>query len=288
LSERFAVTLTELSLDRFWRDCAEIAFHPQQPPLRLSRKLAEVVLSAFIELGYKRGGFSALPEEYRESAFGAALVQVLLDFGASEYAQCEPSSWVVPVAEALEELGPVPGERLLALSNRAMEQQVHPPVAATASAGIENRRRGPGSRVFIASSTEGLRVAEAIQSNLDHEYECTLWTQGPFQVSALTLESLERLVENVDFAVIAVTPDDVTVSRGVVSDVARDNVILEAGLFLGALGRDRTFLVMPRDLLKLPSDLAGLTVASYRTDRSDGNMRAALGAACFELKAAMG
>ena len=46
---------------------------------------------------------------------------------------------------------------------------------------------------------------------------------------------------------------------------ARDNLIWEHGLFSGKNGRDRTFIVMPRDVsnLKLPTDWLGVTPATY-------------------------
>ena len=55
--------------------------------------------------------------------------------------------------------------------------------------------------------------------------------------------SLQGLVEQVlkfDFAVLIMTPDDLTEKRGVSEMSPRDNVIFELGLFMGALGPART------------------------------------------------
>lgn len=142
-------------------------------------------------------------------------------------------------------------------------------------------------KVFVGSSTEGLPVAEAIQLGLDHAAEVTIWHQGVFGLSRGTLEELVRVSKNFDFAVLVLTPDDLTVHRESVSNSARDNVIFELGLFIGTLGRDRTFIVYPRDNQpRLPSDLAGVTSLTYRT-RSDNNLRAAVGPACTEIKEAI-
>jgi predicted nucleotide-binding protein len=143
-------------------------------------------------------------------------------------------------------------------------------------------------RLFIGSSSEGLRVAEAAQAMLHLEIECTVWTQGVFKLSTAAIESLEGQLEASDFALLVVTPDDTGRSRGTEHPIPRDNVIFELGLFMGALGRDKTFLLKPTAPdLKLPSDIAGVVVATYDANRSDGNLRAALGPACTEIKDAI-
>jgi predicted nucleotide-binding protein len=63
--------------------------------------------------------------------------------------------------------------------------------------------------------------------------------------------------------------------------------MLELGLFIGALGRSRTFALFDRTSnLKLPSDLAGVTLANHQPHR-DGNLQAALGAAATLIKGAI-
>jgi predicted nucleotide-binding protein len=143
-------------------------------------------------------------------------------------------------------------------------------------------------RVFIGSSTEALHIAELIQLGLDKVAECTLWSQGPFKMSQTVVESIVDASAQYDFAVIVLTPDDMTTKRGESYPSARDNVIFELGLFTGALGRARTFMVFPDSgSSHLPSDLAGVTAATY-TSRADGNMEAALGPVCTRIKRAMG
>ena len=157
-----------------------------------------------------------------------------------------------------------------------------PPVAAT----VKSPRQNP--RLFIGSSTEGLPVAEAIQLGLEQVAECTVWNQGTFGLSSTVVESIVETAADYDFAVLVLTPDDTTTKRGTKADSPRDNLIFELGLFTGTLGRARTFLVYPRDTpLHLPSDLAGVTAATY-ADRADGNLQAALGPVCTRIKRAMG
>lgn len=78
------------------------------------------------------------------------------------------------------------------------------------------------------------------------------------------------------------TPDDTIVSRGETTPSARDNTLLEVGLLVGALGRNRTFLLVTGEL-KLPTDILGLTrlLLSYR---ADGNLRAAVNGATLHIE----
>ena len=140
--------------------------------------------------------------------------------------------------------------------------------------------------LFIGSSTEKLKLAYAIQENLEHDCETTVWTQGIFSLTKATLESFMSKLQKSDYGVFILTPDDVTKMRGQTYNIARDNVIFELGLFIGGVGRERTFFVVPRgvDDLHLPTDLLGITSADYDPDRSDNNEIAALGAACNKIR----
>lgn len=154
--------------------------------------------------------------------------------------------------------------------------------------GAASRVPGPRPRVFIGSSSEALPVAEAIQFGLHEAAECTIWHQGVFELGATTIESIVESSAKFDFAVLVLTPDDTTFTRGKESKGPRDNLVFELGLFTGILGRARTILVHPRDPgFRLPSDLAGVTTATY-TMHSDGNLQAALGPVCTRIKRVMG
>ncbi len=133
-------------------------------------------------------------------------------------------------------------------------------------------------KIFIGSSTEGLKVAQSIQVLLDNSCEVTIWSQGVFGLSQGTLESLVLALDKYDFAILALTPDDMTTSKEQTTQSPRDNVLFELGLFVGGIGRDRTFIVFDRSKqIKIPTDLAGITFASFQ-EHSDGNLLASLGA----------
>lgn len=138
--------------------------------------------------------------------------------------------------------------------------------------------------VFIGSSTEGLDAAKAVQANLEHAAETHIWSQGLFGLSGGSLESLVKATEKFDFAILLLTPDDLTTCRGQENSSPRDNVIFELGLFIGAIGRDRVFIIVDREAqIKLPSDLAGITPATFVRPAS-GTMQSALGTACTQIE----
>lgn len=139
--------------------------------------------------------------------------------------------------------------------------------------------------LFIGSSKEGLDVARAIEVNLQHDAEVTLWNGGVFGLNVGTLEGLVNALDRFDFAILVITPDDVVVSRDVTSQAPRDNVMFELGLFMGRLGRGRTFAVCSNSPdMKLPTDLAGVTLAQFDASRSDRNLIAALSPACTMIR----
>jgi len=141
-------------------------------------------------------------------------------------------------------------------------------------------------RLFIGSSTEGLEVARAVQELLDRDAEVTIWEQGIFELSKISLEALLETLDKTDFGVFIFTSDDTIKMRGMQHHVARDNVIFELGLFIGQLGIEHNFILKPRGItdFHLPSDLLGITVADFDLNRSDGNIVAAVGSACNKIR----
>lgn len=144
--------------------------------------------------------------------------------------------------------------------------------------------RAKRDKLFIGSSTEGVEVANRIQALLAKDFDVEVWDQMTvFTLGKVTIESLEKAIRDFQFAVFVLTPDDELTSRGRTGRAPRDNVIFEAGLFLGSLGRMRTFVVQQEDKnLVVPSDLAGVTVARFRREHS--NLGAALGPACQAIR----
>lgn len=139
--------------------------------------------------------------------------------------------------------------------------------------------------VFIGSSSEGLPTAKAIRERLKDEAEITLWHEGVFGLGQGTLESLVNALDSFDFAILVLTPDDMVESRDQTWQSPRDNVLFECGLFMGRLGRDRTFIVYDKTCnIKLPSDLAGITLAAYGSKPQGSALSAAIEEACVPIR----
>ena len=144
-------------------------------------------------------------------------------------------------------------------------------------------------RLFIASSKEAVDIASAVHANLQRTLEVTVWTHGLVKPSTTPLQSIWDESDTFDFALFLMSPDDVVLMRDLEQPAARDNVIFELGLFVGRLGVERCFLLVPQDgALHLPTDLVGLTPLEYETGRADDNWRASTGPASMGIQAAVG
>lgn len=144
-------------------------------------------------------------------------------------------------------------------------------------------------KLFVGCSSEGLPIGYAVQEQLERYADVVLWNQGVFALTGNTLDDLLRQLDEVDFGLFVLAPDDLLTIRGEDLASARDNVILELGLFLGRLGRTRTFFLTPRDTadFRIPSDLFGVTPATFDATKLDENVRACLGTACNRVREAM-
>jgi hypothetical protein len=139
--------------------------------------------------------------------------------------------------------------------------------------------------LFIGSSLEGLDFARAVRSLLSQDAEVTMWNEGFFGLGSTFIETLINALPRFDFAILVLTPDDLVNSREAKTFGPRDNVIFELGLFMGRLGRSRTFILHQADAkIKIPTDLSGMTTATYEWPRNDGNHKSAVGAACDNIR----
>lgn len=123
-------------------------------------------------------------------------------------------------------------------------------------------------KIFIGSSREKITLLNIVKDCLSLAFDVTVWTDdNAFVLNQGILDSLLRQAKLSDFAILIATKDDVVelTDRGLSKQVARDNIIFEFGLFLGAISLNRAFL-LAEEGIDLPSDLNGVTVLSFSTD----------------------
>ena len=131
-------------------------------------------------------------------------------------------------------------------------------------------------RIFLGSSGKQARLVQALTRGLSDVAEVQPWTTV-FNPGVSTLDRLVELTRAVDFAAFVFAQDDWTSnpSDAPTSGQAspRDNVVFEAGLFGGALGMRRTFILHAKGA-KLPTDLLGMTSVRYPEALTAADMRA--------------
>ena len=130
-------------------------------------------------------------------------------------------------------------------------------------------------RIFLGSSGKQAKLVQALTRGLSDVAEVEPWTTV-FNPGVSTLDRLVELTREVDFAAFVFAQDDWTSNPG---DAAapgqaspRDNVVFEAGLFGGALGMRRTFILHAKGA-KLPTDLLGMTSVRYPEALTPVDMR---------------
>lgn len=139
--------------------------------------------------------------------------------------------------------------------------------------------------VFIGSSSEGLPIANTLAKALRSHALVRVWNDA-FRLGDTFIEALLRELKRTDFAVLVATRDDTLTSRGRSHSAPRDNVVFEAGLFIGAIGRSRAFVLYDASIdLRLPSDLSGVTCLTF--DGSNRNLLHAVTPSANRIAAAM-
>jgi hypothetical protein len=134
-------------------------------------------------------------------------------------------------------------------------------------------------RIFLGSSKQQEKLIQALTRGLEDVAQVEPWTTS-FNPGTTTLERLLELAHSVDFAALVFARDDWTAQSPPASDPQgpgqaspRDNVVFEAGIFSGALGMRRTFILHASGA-KLPTDLLGLTCVRYGDATTAAEMRA--------------
>lgn len=129
--------------------------------------------------------------------------------------------------------------------------------------------------VFVGSSSEGEKYADATKRILEKGGKLSVehWRDFFERAGSRTaIEVLTDAVEQFDFGVFILSADDIRTLRNDTGKVARDNVVFEVGMFIGALGRDRVFLITSDKYdANLPDDLGGVNIGAYRADEANSD-----------------
>ncbi len=140
-----------------------------------------------------------------------------------------------------------------------------------------NGARDDGSsNVFIASTKEakeGFWLVESlklVEEKLEDKIGLKPWWSA-FEPGEMTAEALISHAKTTGAAVVVLTGDDNTESRGEGYCSPRDNLIFEAGIFISQLGLGRV-LLLKEESAKMPSDLLGVTLKEFKGPGEDGRM----------------
>ena len=129
--------------------------------------------------------------------------------------------------------------------------------------------------IFLGSSGKQTKLVAALTRGLSDVADVEPWT-SVFNPGVSTLDRLVELTHEVDFAAFVFGQDDWTsnpTDAGAGGQASpRDNVVFEAGLFGGALGMRRTFILHAKGA-KLPTDLLGMTAVRYPEALTPADMR---------------
>ncbi|WP_422556944.1 TIR domain-containing protein [Sulfuricurvum sp.] len=133
-------------------------------------------------------------------------------------------------------------------------------------------------KLFIGSSREAEDVIDILENKINKKnlgIDVVKWTSGTiWENNQSNLANLITATKEYHYAVFIFYPDDVTKSREEEYWTTRDNVLFEAGLFLGVLGTSKVFLFKPElpnsdKKFKIMSDHDGIAMKTYNLKYKD-------------------
>jgi hypothetical protein len=129
------------------------------------------------------------------------------------------------------------------------------------AAAVDERRD-----VFLGYCSKANRLARAIRGYLEKSgYSVLDWARDFKPAGSTILDEIERAASRCRCAVFLFTQDDEldkqARGKATFTAVPRDNVLLEAGYFTHARGKDRVAIVREKDA-KMPADLGGIIYLS--------------------------
>src|SRR5262249_8121555 len=137
---------------------------------------------------------------------------------------------------------------------------------------------GPGGKKVATTVSRKVFVVYGHDTKARTELEAMLrrWGLDPLILDQLTsggqtiIEKLEKARGEANFAVVLATTDDEGQRRDHPEEKAfraRQNVVLELGMMLAVLGREKVAVVLKTDVaMERPSDIQGLIYVTFKED----------------------
>jgi hypothetical protein len=141
-------------------------------------------------------------------------------------------------------------------------------------------------KIFIASSAKNIAVANAFKKQLSEYADVSTW-KDKFSLynNESYLETLIQLKDEFEYAIFVWAADDELMNNEESIYAPRDNVVFESGLFMGAMGPSKIFIVYDDTIpIKKPSDFLGINLIRFRGKELKKNKINAVREACSIIK----
>jgi len=111
--------------------------------------------------------------------------------------------------------------------------------------------------VFVGYSSQATEVAHILYKFLNEKLKVTVFDWHDFQTGETIWQSIERAERLTSCGIFLFMADDPVTSGNLQHYAPRDNVVYEAGYFVGAKGLSRSIIVYEEGA-KVPTDLGGI------------------------------
>lgn len=151
------------------------------------------------------------------------------------------------------------------------------PRAASATRADESVPLAGKPVLYVGHTVAGRDAAELLNVRLSEQTESSL---AEISASQTSIEQLEKDGSKAEYAVFVLASDPGEVH----SEGEMRRTCFEAGYFMGRRGRDRTFVVVPSSQAGgLPPPLSTLRVITFNDERTDQNLKHAVGPAATQI-----
>ena len=145
-------------------------------------------------------------------------------------------------------------------------------------------------KIFIASSGKNISIAKAFKNQLREYADADVWDEVFRKHNNESfLETLMQSKEDYEYGLFVWAADDAIANKKNAVYSPRDNVVFETGLFMGALGTPKIFIVYDDAIpLKTPTDFLGINLIKFNSKELKQKKHSAIKDACkiieYEIK----